>query len=130
VQVLRELSESKPSFPATVLVFQEGVEQGREFFARFWPRARAISDPERSLYRAFGVESGTVAQLFHPGVLVAGLKSTLGGTLPGIPTADVRQMPGWVLVRRGAVVWQHRPRHAGDHPDLDWLAEGVAPPAA
>lgn len=127
---LREQSETKRSFPPVLLVFQEEVEDGHDFFARFWPAARAISDPERKLYRGFGVEMGTPAQLFHPGVLVAGIKSTLGGTLPGVPSADVRQMPGWTLVRDGAVVWRHRPRHAGDHPDLDWAERGVEPPAS
>lgn len=122
---LRELAESTSSFPAVVLVFQEGVAEGEAFFARFWPDARAISDPERRLYQGFGVDMGTPVQLFHPGVFVAGIRSTLGGTLPGTPSADVRQMPGWVLVRDGAVVWRHRPRHAGDHPDLGWLEEGV-----
>ena len=125
---LREQASAGRSFPAVVLAFQESVEQGREFFARFWPEATAVSDPERVLYRGFGVEPGGAAQLFHPGVLVAGIRSTLGGTLPGAPTADVRQMPGWVLVRGGAVVWRHKPRHAGDHPDLGWLEEGTDPP--
>lgn len=122
---LRELAESKSTFPAVLLVFQEGVAKGRDFFARFWPEARAVSDPKKELYRGFGVELGTPLQLFHPGVFAAGVRSTLGGTLPGVPSADVRQMPGWVLVRDRAVVWRHRPRHAGDHPDLDWLEEGV-----
>jgi hypothetical protein len=128
VRSLRQQSEEKSAFPAVLMVFQEGVEDGREFFARLWPRARGISDPDRKLYRGFGVEMGTPLQLFHPGVLVAGIKSTLGGTLPGVPSADVRQMPGWLLVRNGAVVWRHRPAHAGDHPDLGWAERGVVPP--
>jgi peroxiredoxin len=82
-----------------------------------------ISDPELKLYRAFGLERGTVRQLFGPRVwirgIVAGLFDRHGvGALAG----DGFQMPGVFLIRKGAVEAAYLHRAASDRPDYAGLA--------
>lgn len=101
------------------------AEQTRAFFAEFDPAARAIADPEQRLYRAFGLVHGSLGSLISPAVVAAGLRALLKGNLVGKPVGDVRTLPGTFLVRRGAILWAHRSRHTGDHPDLGTIRAAV-----
>ncbi|MGB6000702.1 MAG: peroxiredoxin-like family protein, partial [Thermoanaerobaculia bacterium] len=101
------------------------VEEGAEILDQYWPGARAVSDPERQFYRAFGLHRGSFNQLLGPRVVWAAAKSAMKGNAPGRAQGDVRTMPGMFLVRDGEIVWQHEFRFSGDHPDLGDVA-GVA----
>ncbi len=86
-----------------------------------------ICDGERDLYRAFGIERGTLRQLFGLKVLWRGL---LGGVVArhGIASAqaDSSQMPAIFLVHNASIVRRFRHRSAADRPDYLAFCHGVA----
>jgi hypothetical protein len=102
----------------------------RAFFADFDPGARAVADPDRVLYAAFGLERGRGAQLVSPAVFAAGLRAVAKGTLIGLPVGDVLQLSGEFVVADGAILWSHRAEHTGDHPSLDDVARAAHSPRA
>jgi hypothetical protein len=112
-------------FPEVLFFHLAGVEEGEEILRQYWPEARAVSDPDKQFYRAFGLHQGSFNQLLGPRVLWAAAKSALKGNAPGRAQGDVRTMPGMFLARDGEIVWQHDFRYSGDHPDLEVVA-GVA----
>lgn len=88
-------------------------QEGEAFFAQRWPEARAVSDPQHDLYRAFGLERGTAKQLFSPSNWVSGMKTLLKGHMVGLPKGDPTMMSGWFLVSGQQVVWSHVHETAG-----------------
>jgi hypothetical protein len=114
---LREAA-SDPGYPPVLFFFQGSVTEGRAFLRRYWPEARAVADPELSFYEAFGVNRGSLLQMFGPGVFVAGYRSRRKGHENGPRSGDIYRMPGAFLVQGDRVLWQHTYRHAGDHPDF------------
>jgi hypothetical protein len=98
----------------------------RAFFADFDPDARAVADPDKALYAAFGLERGSGGQLVSPAVFSAGLRAILKGNGIGLPVGDVMQLSGEFLVQYGRVLFAHRARHTGDHPSLDEIARVFA----
>jgi hypothetical protein len=107
-----------PGYPRVIFFFQGTPTEGRAFLRRYWPEARAVADAELFFYEAFGVDRGSLLQLFGPGVLAAGLRARRKGFENGERSGDIFRMPGAFLVKDGCVLWQHRYRHAGDHPDF------------
>lgn len=114
------MAQQDPAYPAVLFVYQGEAEDGADFFARYWPGARAVADLPRTFYTAFGLERGGMRQMLNPEVAVCAVRAAQKGHGMGQPVGDVRQMPGVFLVQGGAVVWRHIARHAGDHPD--WAA--------
>ena len=114
---LREAA-SAPGFPPVLFFFQGVPIEGRAFLRRYWPGARAVSDPELFFYEAFGLQRGSLLQLFGPAVFRAGRRARGKGHENGSRSGDIFRMPGAFLVERERVVWQHQYRHAGDHPDF------------
>jgi hypothetical protein len=110
------------SFPKVLFFHLSEVEEGAEILDQYWPGARAVSDPERQFYRAFGLHRGSFNQLLGPRVVWAAAKSAMKGNAPGRAQGDVRTMPGMFLMSRGEIVWQHDFRFSGDHPDLEEVA--------
>ena len=123
---LRRAAETNPDYPPVLLVYQGTVEEGDAFFAKLWPAARAIANPDRDLYTTFGIERGNGEQLLSPGVIACGIRATLKGNFNGRPQGDSRLMPGLFLVAGDTIVWHHDYRHAGDHPDFAALPSHIA----
>jgi hypothetical protein len=117
VAELRQVAANDPKFPEILIIAQGSVDQSRAFFAERWPEARAVADPRRRFYNAFGIGKGSLTQLASPGVLMAGARAIAKGNIQGQTIGDAAQMPGLILVQDNCIVWQHRFRHAGDHPD-------------
>lgn len=86
--------------------------EGDAFFEERWPEARAVSDPNQELYRAFGLGRGRIGQLFGPRVLWAGIKARRFGV--GKPVGDPLVMSGWFLVQGDRLTWSHVHGHAGE----------------
>ncbi len=102
-------------------------EEGEQFFADRWPEARAVSDPDKLLYRAFGLARGSVGQLLGPGVWRAGWRAFRAGHGVGRPVGDPLMMSGWFLVRDGRVVWSDLHEHAGaERPYAELLAAAAS----
>jgi len=116
-EVLR-VSKEAADAPRVVFVFQSEPEEGRAFFARYDGAEHAIADPDRELYRAFGLDRGTLGQLAGPRVWLAGIRAVGKGHGMGRVRGDAFQMPGAFLVEDGEVTWSHEFRHAGDAPDF------------
>ncbi len=104
-----------------VLVHMGTPEEGDRFLERLGARAIArISDPERVLYHAAGLERGTFGELFGPRNLVRAIAAARHGV--GYAIGDPLQMPGTALVRDGRPIRVHRHRFAGERPDYATLA--------
>lgn len=105
---------------ALVLVHMSSDAEAAELFARYRlddvPR---ISDPGQTLYAEFGLARGNAGQVIGPAVWWRGLKATLQGHLPGVPSGDVLQMPGAFLIVGGRVVRAFRAASSADEPDFD-----------
>lgn len=129
-QALADLAARRDAITAAgaqiVLVHMQSDAEAARLFARYGlDDAGRISDPERKLYQAFQLPRGTLAQVAGPGVWGAGLKSLLSGHAPGIPSADVWQLPGAFLIKDGKIVRGFRAATSADRPDY---AELVACP--
>ena len=101
-----------------LFVFRGDRDLGRDFFAHYWPEAKAVADPTGDLFRAFGLFRANWWSLMGPAVLVAGVRSFLRGNRGGKPQPDVLREPGLYVVENEAVVWEHNFHHIGDHPDF------------
>ena len=101
---------------------QGSPDASRQFFARYWPEARAVSDEDRSFYTAFSLKLWGLGPFVHRGVWWRSARILMKGYFTGRPHGDVRQMPGMYLVRDGRILWQHESRHIADRPDYRLLA--------
>lgn len=118
VSDLRACAEADPTYPSVLFFFMGSPREGRGFLQRYWPGARAISDPEKRFYAAFGVERGGLLQMFGPAVWRARRRAEGKGHGNGERSGDLWMLPGVFLVRNERVVWAHAARHAADHPDF------------
>lgn len=123
VAELRQVVANDPNFPDILIFAQGSVEQSQVFFAERWPEARAVADPRRRFYKAFDIGRGSLLQLASPGVFTAGARAVAKGHNQGQTIGDSAQMPGLMLVQDNCIVWQHRFKHAGDHPDWDQIGK-------
>lgn len=77
-----------------------------------------VADPQQQVYQAFDLQRGNLWQILGPGVIWRGLKAALLERHGfGVPSADVRQLPGAFLVRHGKVERAFYHRTAADRPD-------------
>lgn len=115
----RQRGEIEASGVRIVLVHMSTEKQADSFFRRYGleslPR---VSDPRRSLYRAFGLGRGGLLRLFGPKVWIRGFEAAVLrrhgiGRLVG----DGFQMPGVFLVFHGEVLASYRHHSAADRPD-------------
>jgi len=82
------------------------------------------SDPERVLYRAFGLDRGSLQQLFGAWVWWRALVAAVqGGHWFGRLEGDVYQMPGVFLLNHGRIMAEHRSASAADRPDYVDIAQ-------
>lgn len=128
VTELRRTRASDPSFPEVLFFFQGTATAGRAFLRRYWPEARAVADPAKEIYAAFGIGRGGLRQLFGPAVWSAVRRARRKGLSQGRRAGDLWMMPGLFLVRDAAIVWAHEYAHAGDQPDFECIpsAAGIA----
>ena len=115
---LRRVVESVKDFPPVLFVFRGTPEDGREFFAHFWPEAKAIADPTGDLFRTFGLFRASWKSLMGPAMLLAAARSWLRGNRNGAPKPDVMREPGLFVIQDEAVIWEHNFQHIGDNPDF------------
>ena len=125
VHDLRQAAEGQSDFPPVLLVHQGDVDTGEDFFARFWPEAAAISDPDKHLYKAFDIGRATFGQGFGPMVWSCAIRSIAKGNTIGKMVGDPWLMPGAFLITPDrSIAWQHQFKHVADHPD--WASVGAA----
>ncbi len=129
-EALADLAERKAEIEGNgtrlVLVHMGSDEHGRRFFARYGlENLPSISDPRKSLYRAFGLPRGGVGDLFGPKVWLRGIQAAiLGRHGIGRLVGDGFQMPGVFLLFHGEIVRSYRHQSAADRPDYLQLVTG------
>lgn len=100
-----------------VFVAMGSVEQTADFKRKMRSPHAFICDPDRELYRAFGLGRGDGKQMFNPKVFARGFGATLRGHFVGLPVGDPWQMPGVFLIETtGDVSWAYRSVDASDNP--------------
>ena len=93
------------------------------FFDRHIDDVEAIADPDGRLYRTFGIERGGVREMFGLRAWWRGLQAVSKGVFINRKIGDPWTLPTVIAVHDGAVVWEHRGTHAGDHPDVDAIPD-------
>jgi peroxiredoxin/uncharacterized membrane protein HdeD (DUF308 family) len=128
-EALKQLQSIKPKLDAanTMLAVVHLGPPGDpdQFFKRYQlgEDVIRISNPECSLFRAFGLMRGRFRQLFGLPVWLRGFKSAiLAGNGFGKLVGDGFQMPGAFLLDHGKIVAEHRHKNAADEPDYWQLA--------
>ena len=120
---LRQVAQHTPNYPPILFVYHGSVEDGEDFFGALWPEARAVADPNKTLYTAFGIGRAGLRQIMSPEVAACAVRATAKGHLGGRPQGDTLTLPDLFLVHRDRVLWQFRARHVADHPDWQRLVD-------
>ena len=113
-----------------IAVVTQGVPEETKLFAeKHAPGLKALSDPERKAYRAYGLERATIFQTFlNWKVLRAVSNARKKGYQVETPPEgqDAMQMSGtFIISPQGRVLLPFYYDHIADHPALDLLLEGV-----
>lgn len=130
-EALSDLAQRRTEMEAKgarlVLVHMNTEEHDSRFFAKYGLQdVEKISDPQRALYRAFGLPRGSFGDLFGPRVWLRGFQAgVLGRHGLGAPAGDGFQMPGVFLLFHGEIVRSYRHQSASDRPDYLSLITGL-----
>lgn len=107
-----------------VLVHLTDEEKAEEIIAQYGlediPR---IADPDKKIYKAFGLQRGRLSQLFGFNVLIRGAMHTILKLNPPRPfIGDGFQMPGIFVIHKGMVIHTFKHTTLADRPDYIELA--------
>jgi peroxiredoxin len=83
-----------------------------------------ISDPERKIYRYFGLRRGLINEVAGVKTWVRWIRAAMKGHKQGFADGDTFQMPGVFLYYRGKILDKYIHKTAADQPDLVSLAKG------
>ena len=108
-----------------VLVHMASESQAEVFFEKYGlqdiPR---VSDPSQGIYRAFGLDRGSLLQLFGLKTWIRGFRtSVVDGHAQGATVGDSFQMPGVFLIFHGEVLRAYRHQSPADRPNYVSLAQ-------
>lgn len=109
-----------------VLIGQGAPSDASEFTERMRQPFECLVDPDLSAYRAFGLGTAKLGQVFGPPVALPFLRNNLRReTLQrGLNGGRFMQMPGtFVIDTQGVVQLAHRNRHIADTPPHQMLLE-------
>ncbi len=128
-EALADLAAGRQSIEAMgtriVLVHMGSEPQAAVFFKRYrledLPR---VSDPRRTVYRAFGLGRADFLKLLGPRIWRRGAQAMLlGGHTQGRLGGDVLQLPGTFLLFHGQVLRSFRHRTVAERPNYMQLAD-------
>jgi peroxiredoxin len=85
-----------------------------------------LTDPERTAFRAYGLERGSAGQIFSREVVVEGFKAATEGHVMSRVVGDVMQLPGSFVIEDGTIVFAHRGQLSSDVGDPDDLISAVS----
>lgn len=118
VEETRQVFDADPTYPPLLFIHPAETRKAREFFDEFWPEARAVSDPSRKFYDAFELKSGSLRELFGPGVWLKALQASRKGYSVRMPIGNVWLLPGMFFVEKAAIRWSWKYRNIADRPDM------------
>lgn len=105
-----------------VLVGLGSAEQAEQLKKEFSLTFPIVCDPQKNLYRQYGLGRGGVSSLASPAVILRGMRAMSQGYTPGIPQGDVMQMPGVFLIStEGNILYSYYSKNASDHPAIETL---------
>lgn len=83
-----------------------------------------LSDPERDVYRAYGLHSGRLSRVLAPGTIWAYMKLLAKGRLYHFRVSDFRQMGGdFAIDAEGIIRFEHHGAAPHDRPTVQRLLE-------
>jgi peroxiredoxin len=130
-QLRREKAKLDEAGLQVVLVGLGTRAEALDFIRRFGVPFPIIVDPEKHLYRTYGLKRASFMQLVTPEILLKGLKSMREGHLPGRPQGDVQQLPGaFVINQKGYILLSHFAQNAADHLSVDEIIAATLKTAA
>jgi peroxiredoxin len=119
----QQYAQLQASGTGVVLIHMGNDRQTEKILARFGladlPR---VSDPQRALYRAFGLRAGNAWQVFGPQLWWGALRNTIHHGQSLMPEGNVMQMPGVFLIYYGHVVRSFLYHDIGNKPNFALLA--------
>lgn len=110
-------------------VHMSAPEEADPWFARYGLADLVrLSDPDKTLYRAFGLEDGTLGELAHPRVWMPWFRTAvLRGHGVGAAGPNWRQLTGVFVVQRGKLLGAMRHRNSAARPDyVSFVAQALA----
>ena len=100
-----------------VLVGMGDREQTETFRGSFAPEFTIVCDPERRLYKAYGLKRAGLFQLASPSMFIKGMKAFGSGVGMGLPKGDVLQLSGvYIVDTQGRVRFSYHAADPADHP--------------
>ena len=83
-----------------------------------------LTDPERDIYRAYGLNSGKLRRIFGPGTIWAYIKLLAAGQMYHFRRSDFLQLGGdFVIDAAGVVRYQYRSGTPHDRPPVERLID-------
>jgi hypothetical protein len=118
VEDIREFLKGWREEPVPFLVFvhPNTVREGEEFFARYYPGAAHIADPNLRLYRAFRVRRAKPWYFLDLVSLRRFWELLRRGHQNDRPTADPWVLHATALFYHGNLIWTHYAKSPGDIP--------------
>lgn len=111
------------------VITQGSLEQTRLFAAEFAPGLLCLSDPERKVYKAYGLERGSLFQTFLNLNVWKALKRARAKGYPidpPPPGQDAMLMSGaFIISKDGKIQLPYYYDDIADHPSLDLLLSGI-----
>lgn len=128
-EALQEIAANRPSIEKEgtqiVLVHMVGEDVAENITSHYalndLPR---ISDPQKKIYKAFGLNKGNLFQLLGINVVIRGFEAGVcKGHMIGKFAGDGFQMPGVFLIHKGTVLQTFKHTTAADRPDYIELSK-------
>jgi peroxiredoxin len=111
------------------IVLMGSVESSLEFSQKFAPGLKCLTDPDRKVYQAYGIERGGIFQTFFNLKVWRAIRqsSKKGYKVEQPPEGqDAMQMSAiFIINRSGKIVLPYYFDHIADHPTIDLLLSGV-----
>lgn len=125
------MRQKLPQFEQTggrvVLVGMGTPEEAAAFVGKLEIPVSMIADPDRRLYRDFGLKTASIPELFFPSVAFKAITAMAQGHTVGLPVGDIRQLPGvFIIDTDGRIVFSHVSKDAADHPEADALLAALS----
>lgn len=107
-------------------VMQSSGENIAKYAAKQNPPFPIIADPERSLYRLYGV-TPSILGMFHPRVFSTAMKAMFAGIFPGVPDFPLATVPADFLIDPEGLVWSaYYGKAISDHIPFETVTEFAA----
>ena len=121
-----QLHRSKAQFENNgfqiILVGLGTPDRAEAFKKQFSLSFPIICDPDKKLYKTFGIGRVSFLSMASPAFLLKGFKTLSRGQPLGIPKDDVLQMPGVFLIdTSGNIRYAHYSKDPSDNPSIGTL---------